>query len=37
MFPVVISLCDYIFVCMSVAVCFHLAKIDQAGGPQLFS
>ena len=28
------SLCDYLSVCLSV--CFYLAKIDQAGGPETF-
>ena len=27
-------LCDYLSVCLSV--CFHLAKIDQTGGPETF-
>ena len=31
-FPVVMSLCD----CMCPSACFHLAKIDQAGGPENF-
>ena len=30
-FPVI---CLFVIICLSV--CFHLAKIDQAGGPETF-
>ena len=30
--PVIMYLCDY----LSLSVCFYLAKIDQAGGPEIF-